>query len=603
MVSPASLFRRRWRAVRRRADRLSDDSRRARFRSAPLRRDTVFYESFNGNGVLCNPEALFRELLRDSRHSRLRHVWSLSDENDNRRIQAEFAHDRRVRFVTTGSIAHTRALLTSQYLISNATFDRQFARRDGQIYVNTWHGTPLKKMGYDIGDPAYRVANVLRNFLHADVLVSPNDYTSATLFGRAHRLDGVFEGRILEVGSPRIDRQHGGERTASTARDLLRERGLDIDGRRVVLWAPTWKGTSFVAPEDDAAELITRAFQLQEALGPDHVVLLKTHQVVHRFAVGQRAAAGLLVPNDLPTNLVLAASDVLVTDYSSVFFDFLVMRRPIVFFTPDIADYTGYRGLYLEPETWPGPVVRSIADTATEILRLEARGEDLGANHDRMRRELTSHDDGGAARRVIDAVFGGDSRPSDEPRNPGRKRLLAALPSSVSAKRLDEAIDLLDRLDLDGVDVSVVLSDSRQAWYLDAQARIDPRIRQFVRQGRLETPLRAWFRRRAENRRGHDDAHATVAILDRMWNHEWHRIFAGVHFDLVVDLVGTDPFWLTLLQHSHAPTLVWAPEETSDRPDARAGDPAHLRAGFGRIVDARSPAVAATAITTTLGDS
>ena len=543
--------------------------RRLFYRGRPVRDNVVFWESFNGNGVLCNPEALFREVRREPMLAGLRHVWSLSsgDETENRDIRAEFAGDRRVRFVAPGSAAYDRALATSRYLVSNATFGRQFSKRPEQFYVNTWHGTPLKHMGYDIGDPAFRVANVVRNFVHADVLLSPNDFTTRTLYERAHRLDGILPGRVLETGYPRIDEQFQDARGTALIRSRLEAAGLRLGRRRIVLWAPTWKGTSFVHPADDAAALFAQRDALQALLDPaEFVVLLKAHQVVHRHTAGEPAARGVLVPNDIPTNEVLAATSILVTDYSSIFVDFLSLDRPIVFYTPDIADYTDYRGLYLDPTDLPGAVVSTVGDVAAEVIRVahgDAHPDDstpIEARRKALRRRWAPHDDGGASRRVVDAVF---TRPTDaSPALARRPHVVLALPASTAAGRREEALALLHGLDLDALDVSVLLSDSRNPAYLAVQARLDPRIRQLVRQGTMDARIATRLRQRLERRRGNVEAHATVPSLARMWDDEWRRILATVRVDVAVNASGGDSFWSTLVLHSGAVTTVeWAPAE------------------------------------------
>lgn len=495
----------------------------------PVDDGLVFYESFNGNGVLDSPEAVFRAVLADPEHRGLRHVWSLSDENDNSAVRAEFAADPRVRFVRPGSGSYLRARTTARWLFSNATFDRQFDRRPGQVYVNTWHGTPLKNMGFDIGDPAHRVANVVRNFLHADVLVSPNTHTTEVLYRRAHRLDGIAEKPVLESGLPRIDRQFIDDEARSAVRAELDARGLDVGQRQIVLWAPTWRGTSFVRPQDDADLLLDRLRMVRAGVDQGRfVVLLKTHQVVHHFAAARPGGAGVLVPNDIPTNLLLAVTDVLVTDYSSIFFDYLALDRPIVFFAPDIGEYASYRGLSISPDEWPGPVVTSAEQVAAEI----ARPSDVQDRSIAMRQRMNPHDDGGATARLIEAVFSDRSQQLEGTVHP--PSVLVVLPAAVGADRIVEIVDGVNRLDLDTLDVSVMLSDARSGWYLQQLERLDPKVRQFVRQGhRNGSVLPARLRR-------------VIRTIPPSNRAEWHRLLADLTFDVVVDAAARSAFWADL---------------------------------------------------------
>lgn len=536
--------------LRRRVRRRWSNEVRAFWSTRPIDPELVLYESFNGNGVLDSPEALFRALLDDPRHRTRRHVWSLSDENDNRAVRAEFARHPRVRFVAPGSAGYLRAQATAGWLISNATFDRQFDKRPGQTYVNTWHGTPLKHMGFDIGDSASRVANVLRNFLHADVLVTPNDHTTEVLYRRAHRLDGIVERPVLATGLPRIDREFLDAAGRANVRTALERRGLPVGDRRIVLWAPTWRGTSFARPDDDADLLLTQLGQVRAGLDPDRfIVLLKTHQVVHRSAARRPAAEGVLVPNDIPTNLLLGVTDTLVTDYSSIFFDFLPLGRPIVFFTPDIEEYAGYRGLSIPVDEWPGPRVTAPDRVAGRVATPVGFEEQAEA----MRARMNPYDDGHATQRLIDAVFHGTPAASVPAATPPPPSVLVVLPAAAGRATVEEVTRGLDALDLASTDVSVLLSDARADWYLESQRRLDPRVRRFVRQGsRNGSTLPPWLRR-------------PIGTAGPSRHAEWHRLLADTRFDLVVDATGASVFWTRLCDAAPARARVrWTGAGTHD---------------------------------------
>ena len=139
---------------------------------------------------------------------------------------------------------------------------------------------------------------------------------------------------------------------------------------------------------------------------------MKVHQQVYKYAVADKELCDILVPNDLPTNEVLAVTDVLITDYSSVFVDFLATGRPVLFFTPDLEDYKTSRGLYLAPEEWPGPVSRDIDELTGHIKRLRSGGNDdpvigYAERYAAARQRYCAREDGNASARVVDVVFRG----------------------------------------------------------------------------------------------------------------------------------------------------------------------------------------------------
>ncbi|TQM63896.1 glycosyltransferase [Humibacillus xanthopallidus] len=534
---------------------------KAAARSLPVDPDLVVYESFAGNGMLCNPEAIFRALLADPEQQHLRHVWVLADLAAYASTVAEFADDPRVRFVRRGSVPYHRALATAGLLVNNATFPPDWGKRPGQTYLNTWHGTPLKAMGYDEAQGGWGARNVLRNFMMADYLLSTSAFMSEQMYEHAYRLVNIAPGELVEVGYPRTDLQLADADRLERTRARLRAEGVVIGaGQRLVLLAPTWKGESFHTPRNDAADLAALVDELEQLLPAGHRVLLKVHQQVYRFAAAEPRLAGRLVPNHLPTNAVLGITDVLVTDYSSIFFDFLSTGRPIVFHTPDREEYDGYRGCYLTPDELPGPQVGSARELADVVAAVgTGTALDPAVSHGRpyaaARARFAPRDDGGATQRVIDVVVRGrrDGHLVRRTRRDGRRTLMLYLGGMMSNGITSSALNLLRSLDHTRWDVSVVTgpidNDDRRA---NAEA-IDPRVRLFVRQGTPAISKAHWLNRR-RMMRGHIDAVPPEALakIDAALAQDWRRVVGSASFDHVVDFSGYSPAWTFLLGHAPA---------------------------------------------------
>jgi CDP-glycerol glycerophosphotransferase (TagB/SpsB family)/glycosyltransferase involved in cell wall biosynthesis len=540
---------------------------RVAFRSRPVDPDLVVYESFAGNGMLCNPEAIFRALLGDPEQQHLRHVWVLDDLSAHASTVDEFSGDGRVRFVRRGSLGYHHALATAGLLVNNATFPPDWGKRPGQTYLNTWHGTPLKAMGYDEAQGGWGARNVLRNFMMADYLLSTGPFMSEQMYEHAYRLTNVAPGEIVEVGYPRTDLQFGGEDRLERTRSRLRSAGVTLAaGDTLVLLAPTWKGESFHTPRNDAADLAALVDDLQGRLPAGHRVLLKVHQQVYRHAVAEPRLAGRLVPNSVPTNAVLGLADVLVTDYSSIFFDFLATGRPILFHTPDRDEYDGYRGSYLALDELPGPQSGTAAELA-DLIGAVGSGTSIdpvvthGERYDAARARFASQDDGGATQRVLDVVVRGrrEGHAVRHTRRDGRRTLMLYLGGMMSNGITSAALNLLRTIDHSAWDVSVVMgainNDDRRA---NADS-IDPRVRQFVRTGSATMSKSLW-RTRRRLMRGHLDEipPAALARVDAALEQDWRRVVGAARFDHVVDFSGYSPAWTFLLGHAPAGTRsVW----------------------------------------------
>ncbi len=533
---------------------------RSYWRERPVDRGRVLYESFAGNGALGNPEAIFRALMADPSFDHLTHVWVLSKEAwSGASIRAEFANHPRVEFVRYKSPQYFRALFTAGYVINNATFPTEFTKRDGQVYLNTWHGTPFKTMGYDEPGGGPNARNVIRNFLSADYLLAANGFVAERMYEQAYRLSNIHPGRIITEGSPRVDRQFLDEGGKERVRRRLTDSGVSIrPDQKVVLYAPTWRGTSFQKPTNDIVRLAKCVRELKRRLPDDQQVLLRVHQQVYNFALEHPDLADILVPNEVPSNEVLGLTDVLVTDYSSIFFDFLATERPIVFYAPDLDDYDDYRGFYLDPQELPGPVVRTVTDLGDVLLATgTGSGADPVVSHGAVRDEAqsiyASREDGGASRRVIDVVFRGSREHDVRPvASDGRTRILLYLGGMRSNGITTSALNLLNNIDHDRFDVSVLYQYSSSKEVRANEAKIHPRVRVLPRSGGMLWSLRS-ERERAQILHGGEAARGqSFEVAERMFGFEWRRCFGLAEFDHIIDFSGYAAFWALLLQQGPA---------------------------------------------------
>ena len=553
-------------------------------RLLPIRHNEVLYESFAGNGALCHPEAIFREVLASPDLQHLRHIWVLNDLSRYADAAAELGALRHVTVVERGSMAYYRHLATSRYLVNNATFPVTFDKRPGQVYLNTWHGTPLKHMGFDEPGGAMAAHNVLRNFLQADFVLTSGQYMTETMYEGAYRLDNIAPRlSIIDEGNPRTDRQVLDPSGRADVLERLRRAGLAVRaGAKVVLYAPTWQGESFHTPQDDAAELGRAVTELQRALPEGHVVLLKVHQQVEEFARKNPALQPVLVPNDLPTNLVLGVTDVLVTDFSSIFFDFIGTGRPVLFFTPHLDEYVQSRGVYFGADELPGPRSATIAALALRIGTIGSRDRldpevTHGERYAAARARFAARDDGAAASRVVDIVFRGitEGRRLSGPRQDDRTRILIYLGGMKSNGITSSALNLLHHIDERRFDVTA-LFDLRPGERAMNIRRIPPHVRSVARSGGFNPGKVHWFRRRRFTARGGLMRPRDLAAMLGLLEQEWHRVLGDAEFDHIVDFSGYSPFWSFLMAEGAAQTrAIWQHND--------------LRADQMRMVDGHRP--------------
>jgi CDP-glycerol glycerophosphotransferase len=359
----------------------------------PTQPDTVVYNSFHGR-FSDNPRAVFEELNRRTRE--VTHVWTARDAR-----AAAFPPDARV--VLPGSWRQLWTAERARYVVANVEMRDTLSRRRGVTFLQTWHGTPLKRVGYDnryvAANPAGFERDV-REYARWDYLISPNSFTTGVL----HDAFRGFAGEILEVGYPRNDALNAPDRDAVRAR-VRRSLGLE-DGQVAVLYAPTWRDDSVHERRSGDFALALDVDEFTRRLGDDHVLLLRLHFLVAAQIGAKHAAVRDVSAYEDIRDLYLAA-DVLVTDYSSVMFDFSITGKPMIFYVYDLEFYRDeLRGFYFdfEPEA-PGPLCRTTDEVIAALEDVAAVQRSYAEPYAAFQQRYNHLDDGHAARRVVDRVF------------------------------------------------------------------------------------------------------------------------------------------------------------------------------------------------------
>ena len=246
----------------------------------------------------------------------------------------------RAEIVTPSSRRYAQALLTSEIVVTDSTLPRWFTPSAGQRMYNVWHGTPMKTMGRSIADDPRAMGNTQRNFLQSTALLLSNEHTASVFAG-----DYMVPRAAIEVmASPRNSWLFEEGARARIRRHL----GIS-DDECVVLYLPTWRGEgNSMKDVDENVELFRRISRVRSRVTRN----CRFYAKAHRFTLGRidPTDLGLLLPpDDLDLYEFLNAVDVLVTDYSSVLFDFLAVNRPIIVDVHDLDRYSGSRGLYIQP--------------------------------------------------------------------------------------------------------------------------------------------------------------------------------------------------------------------------------------------------------------
>lgn len=369
------------------------------FQKMRIREDWVFVESFFGKSYSDSPKYLY-EYLYDKYGDQYRFIWCLNRRTREVKGRPSICRRHSLRYVYYTARA--------KYFICNTRQPAWFKKRKETVFVETWHGTPLKKLAFDLED-IHAVSQDHKKLFYSqskewDYLVSANRF-STDVFERAFCFPRE---KIIETGYPRNDILYS-EHAGRIAEEVKRELGIP-KGKRVILYAPTWRDNQFYEKAKYKFTLVLDLERMRREFGNDSVLLLRTHY----YIADRLELSGLddFVYNGSgygDVSRLYLVSDICITDYSSVFFDFANLKRPLLFFAYDLEDYKEeIRGMYLDMEKeLPGPVVQTNDELIDALRHLDEVTEQYRERYERFYDKFCHIDDGNAAERVVQAVFGG----------------------------------------------------------------------------------------------------------------------------------------------------------------------------------------------------
>lgn len=366
----------------------------------PANKKRIVFESFLGKQYSDNPRAIYEYIQQHYPDYEM--YWS---------VDPRFIHNfegKNVNAVPRFSLKWLFLMANAKYWISNSRMPAWIPKPAHTTYLQTWHGTPLKKLGVDIEEvhmPGTDTEKYKQNFTNEsanwDYLISPNRY-STDIFRRAF----AFKGEMIESGYPRNDFLYLSN-NENVISDMKKRYGLPTD-KKVILYAPTWRDDQFYELGKYKFDLKLDLARLKEEFGNEYVVVLRLHYLVASKLdlTGFEAFVYDFSQHEDIRELYII-SDVLITDYSSVFFDFANLKRPMIFFAYDIEDYRDrLRGFYFDFEkTAPGPIVKTTEEVVEEIKKLDANGFEVSSNFNEFYKQFCNWEDGYASKRVVEKVL------------------------------------------------------------------------------------------------------------------------------------------------------------------------------------------------------
>ena len=363
----------------------------------------VIFIAFHGRGYSDNPRAIYEAMRQDPRFEGYRFIWFIKN-HKQKQITIPGAEVKEYF-----SFSYFYYMSKAKYWIINCKMPTYIAKKEEQVYLQTWHGTPLKRLAHDIEAAEdmtfYRSAVSFAQMTQSydidvaryNYMISPNPFCTE-VFQSAFRIQRE---RLIETGYPRNDFICN---TTKEEMERLKEKYRLPKDKKIVLYAPTWRDNSYVA-SGYTFELKADFHKWKEILGEEYIVVFKPHYLIINTYEKDSSLQGFLysIPAEADIRELYVISDMLITDYSSVFFDYAILKRPIYFYMYDIEEYANdLRGFYFYiHKDLPGDIYTN-EDELLAAVKQDAYDETA---YQAFYERFCSCEDGNAAKRVIDIVF------------------------------------------------------------------------------------------------------------------------------------------------------------------------------------------------------
>ncbi len=365
-------------------------------RVVPVDRNMILFESGIGKQYADSPRYIYEELV--NRRLPYKKVWVY-----NKSIPVKDDETKQIKRLSPSYFYY---LAKSGYWVNNQNFPTYIEKRKGTTYLQTWHGTPLKKMLFDIENIHGRSDDYLERVHGAtkqwDHLVSPSPYAS-----KAFRSAFKYEGDIIESGYPRNDLFYKGHQKELI--EQVKKQLVIPEDKKIILYAPTFRDNETKGKNKFVFDIKMDLHEMQKRLGEEYVILLRMHVVVsNKFKIPEELNSFVYNVSKYPEIQELSLiSDILITDYSSVMFDFANTDQPMLFFTYDFEEYKNdIRGFYMDFEKEaPGPFVYNTEEIIRSIENIDKIKLKYSEKYKAFQQKYCSLEDGHASKRIVDRLF------------------------------------------------------------------------------------------------------------------------------------------------------------------------------------------------------
>lgn len=371
---------------------------------------TIMFYAFKGQSYTCSPKAIYEYMLKDKKYKDYKYIWAFK-EPEKYKFLKENANTKVIKY---GGKEYEKSLAIAKYWIFNYRVDDHIYPKKSQVYVQCWHGTPLKKLGYDLKG-THNVMNSEKEIhdkykIDAEkfkYILSPSKFASEKFASAWNLINTNMQDKIIEEGYPRNDFLYNYK-----TKDIeeIKNKLRIPKNKKIILYAPTWRDDQHQAGVGYTYNTEVKFDLIRENLEKEYVILFRAHYLVANSFDFSKYDGFIYNVSDIDDiNELYVISDILITDYSSVFFDYANLKRPIIFHMYDFEKYKDeLRGFYLDIKELPGEITK----TEEELIKAIENTKDFvyDKKYEEFNKKYNYLDDGQASKRVVEIIMKNENK-------------------------------------------------------------------------------------------------------------------------------------------------------------------------------------------------
>lgn len=366
------------------------------------------FEAFNGRKYCDSPKAIYLCMLNDKKYKDYKFVWAFSNPDDFKFLEK----NRNTKVVKYHSNEYKEVYAKAKYWFTPSRLPDYIIPKENQLYVQCWHGTPLKRLGFDIKVEGKNALHTVKEWSHLyeydasryTYMVSPSKFVS-DVYKSAFNLKHVGKEKcIIETGYPRNDALFTFDN--KYVNKIKKDLNIPKD-KKVILYAPTWRDDQYKNGTGYSYNLAIDFDKFRKKFGKDYVILFRAHYLIAEIIDLSKYKGFIYNVSDYSDiNDLYIISDMIVTDYSSVFFDYANLKRPMLFYMYDLEDYkSNARDFYFDLDELPGPIVLKEEDLYKEIENIDEYWDKYKSKYEKFNKKFNYLDDANSSKRVLDKII------------------------------------------------------------------------------------------------------------------------------------------------------------------------------------------------------